>query len=293
MFTDSEATPARVEMLLELVRSMSTRRLDAAAIRQLIQPTGLPGLGKQSDQAGSMIAAARELVLIEDKADGMIRPSRPRDNRSARAAVVEAIDEKVLRDDKIEPWFALFFAFLLGRDGSAAQGPVAGATWEARFEQELFGGITQPNRFNETKYRGLRRWFRYCGLGWHDGDDCFHPNPYERVARQLPVIFSQERELMIDRFIERLSEQCPELDGGYLFLRANPNWDRSTRKVSLGLSHALIDLHLDGILVLNCPLDSDGWNIAKAAPPRDGVHMKSELVSSVRYPAHTRAVDNG
>lgn len=283
MFTDSEATPARVEMLLEVVRKMSSRKLDALTIRQLLQPAGLPGLSSKSDQAGSMIAAARELDLIEDNADGMIRATRTRDNRTARAAVIEAIDERVLDSDKIEPWFALFYAFLLGRDASAASGPEAGTNWEARFERELFGGAKQNNRFNETKYRGLRRWFRYCGLGWHDGDDCFHPHPYERVFRQLPAIFNQVRELPVDEFMARLSERCPELDGGHLFLRANPGWDRSARMVSLGLSHALVDLHLDGGLILSCPLDSDGWSIAKAAPPRDGDHLKSDLVSGVRF----------
>lgn len=293
MFTDSEATPARVEMLLELVRSMSARKLDTATIRQLLQPAGLPDVTSKSDQAGKMIAAARDLDLIEDQAGGMIRASRTRDNRSARTAVVEAIDERVLRDDKVEPWFALFYAFLLGRDESAAAGPEAATRWEARFERELFGGTKQINRFNDTKYRGLRRWFRYSGLGWHDGDDRFHPDPYERVVRQLPAIFNQGPDLPIDGFMERLSEHCPELDGGHLFLRANPNWDRSARTITLGLSHALVDLHLDGILVLNCPLDSDGWSIAKAAPPRDGRHLKSDRVSGVRYAAPKGARANG
>lgn len=293
MFTDSEATPARVEMLLEVVRAMSGRKLDSSTIRQLLQPTGLPGLTSKSDQARSLIGAARELDLIEDHGDGMIRASRARDSRSARVAVIEAIDEKVLSNDKIEPWFALFYAFLLGRDESAAPGPEAASRWEARFERELFGGAKQNNRFNDTKYRGLRRWFRYCGLGWHDGDDRFHPNPYERVLRQLPAIFSQNREMSVDAFIERLSEQCPELDGGHLFLRANPGWQRSARDISLGLSHALVDLHLDGVLVLNCPLDSDGWIIAKAAPPRDKDYLKSDRVSSVRFASAKGALANG
>lgn len=293
MFTDSEATPARVEMLLEVVRSMSDRKLDSSTIRLLLQPEGLPARTSKSDQAGRAITAARELDLIEDHADGMIRASRTRDNRSARTAVVEAIDDKVLRDDKIEPWFGLFYAFLLGRDESAAAGKEAGDHWEARFEREVFGGAKQPNRFNDSKYRGFRRWFRYSGLGWHDGEERFHPNPYERMARQLPAVFNPERDLSIDAFMDRLSQQCPELDGGHLFLRANPNWDRSTRVISLGLSHALVDLHLDGVLTLNCPLDSDGLSIAKAAPPRDGVHLKSDRVSSVRYAPAKGARING
>lgn len=157
----------------------------------------------------------------------------------------------------------------------------------------MFGGKTQPNRFNLSKYRGLRRWFRYSGLGWHDSEDCFHPNPYERLARRLPVIFGEQRELAIDEFMERLSENCPELDGGHLYLKANRGWDRGARSLSLGLAHALVDLHSDGLLRLNCPLDSDGWSLAKAAPPRDGSNLKSDRVSSVALGASAGAATHG
>ena len=95
----------------------------------------------------------------------------------------------MLGDDKIERWFALFYAFLLGRDESAVAGTDAAVKWDTMFQRELFGRVKQPNRFNESKYRGLRRWFRYCGLGWHDGDDRFHPNPYERLSRQLRRLY--------------------------------------------------------------------------------------------------------
>ena len=208
------------------------------------------------------------------------RPAQGRDNRSAKAALLDAIDEKVLGDDKVEPWFALFYAFLLGRDEAA--GKDHGAEWESRFERELFGGVAPRNRFNLDKYRGLRRWFRYSGLGWHDSENSFHPNPYERIERKLRVIFGKARELAIDLFMERLSEACPELDGGHIFLRANAGWSKASRTMSLGLAHALVDLHVDGIIILDCPLDSDGWSMAKAAPPRDAMHLKSDRVAMVR-----------
>jgi hypothetical protein len=290
MFTD-ESTPTRVELLLDVVRSMSDRKLDASVIKQLLQPVGLPGLTAASDQASRTLIAARELELVHEQPDGMIRATQSRDARSPRRAVVDPVDEKILADDKVEPWFAMFYAFLLGLDESAAAG--AGGEWEARFENEVFGGQTQPDRFNATKYRGLRRWFRYSGLGWHDSEDRFHPNPYDRLARRLPVLFRKQLELSIDDFMHRLSEFCPELDGGHLFLKANTGWDRAGRSLSQGLSHALVDLHADGLLILNCPLDSDGWSLAKAAPPRDGENMKSDRVSSVRLGASEAGLARG
>lgn len=293
MFTDTEATPARVEMLLDVVRSMTGRKLDATVIRGLLQPEGLPGRTEASDQAGRTIAAARDLDLIADQGDGMIRPARARDHRSARQAVLEALDQRILSDDSIEPWFALFYAFLLGRDAEAPAGPVPAKEWETRFERELFPSEKPTNRFNDTKYRGLRRWLRYAGLGWHDSAECFHPNPYSRLARQLPAIFESKRELSIDRFMERLAEKCPELDGGLLFQKANPGWEKGARSLTLGLAHALVDLHSDGVLTLDCPLDTDGWSIAKASPPRDSEHLKSDRVASVRYAPTKEAGGHG
>lgn len=285
MFTDTEATPARVEMLLDVVRSMSARKLDAAVIKQLLQPAGLPSLTSSSTQAARTIFAARELELIEEQSDGTIRATRSRDTRSARRAVVEAMDDKILASDDVEPWFALFYAYVLGRDGSAPSDAGAIDQWVANFERDLFPVEKPTNRFNGSKYRGLRRWFRYAGLGWHDAEDCFHPNPYERVARRLPDIFGKDRELPIDLFLQRLSERCPELDGGHIYLKANTSRDRPARMLTLGVSHALIELHLDGALELDCPLDSDGWSIAKASPPRDSTHLKSDKISSVRRAA--------
>ena len=293
MFTDSEATPTRVEMLIDLARTMHGRKFDASTVQQLLQPAGLPGLTAGSAQFRSVLNAAKELGVLKEQDDAMIRFPRAREARSSRELLLEAIDERVLRDDSIEPWFALFYSLLLGRDEAASTGPTAGTYWENRFERDVFGGEKQNNRFNETKYRGLRRWFRYSGLGWHDGEDCFHPNPYERLERQLEPIFSKSSELHVDPFMEKLSEACPELDGGHFFLKANPRWDRGVKVLSLGLSHALIDLHMDGKIQLNCPLDSDGWSISKAEPPRDGVNLKSDRISSVRLTKKSGARQNG
>jgi hypothetical protein len=125
---------------------------------------------------------------------------------------------------------------------------------------------------------------RYAGLGWHDGSDTFHPNPYERLRRKLPEIFSGAARLEADDFMTRLGAICPELDGGALFLEANPDRSDRVRCCSAGLSHALVDLHLDGVLLLDCPPDSAGWSIAAAEPPMDGASLRAERVSAVQFP---------
>ena len=65
----------------------------------------------------------------------------------------------------------------------------------------------------------------------------------------------------------KLNSACLELDGGELFCQANPAWQRSDMKCTLGLSHALVELHLDKVIRLSCPADSSGWIVNEADPP--------------------------
>jgi len=115
----------------------------------------------------------------------------------------------------------------------------------------------------------LHRWLNYVGLGWYDPVDSFQANPYERLLRALPSLFGRQHKLDADRFVTTLGATCPELDGGEIFLQANHEWQSADKKCSLGLSHALIELHLDGVIRLNCPADSAGWSVGEAEPPRD------------------------
>jgi hypothetical protein len=288
MFMDEPTTPARVEVLIDVLRTLQNKGIQAAALRQLFQPKGLPGLTPNSNQATYTISAARQLgVFVEDESGAISLKLNPRDRRSSREVLLEAIDEKVLAMEEVEPWFALFYAYLLHcDDGSAAPGK--GRDWEERFNREVLQDQRVANRFNEAKYIGFRRWFRYVGLGWHDSTNTFQPNPYARIRRKLRDMFGQHQSLESDQFMQRLGEICPELDGGRFFRRANRNYDSTVRTCSTGLSHALIELHLDGLVQLDCPVDSLGWSLTKAMPPRDGQKLRSDRFDSVRRIAPLR-----
>lgn len=277
MFTDKPTTPVRLEALIDLVRNMSGRKLTVDTVKDLMQPSGLPGLSASSSQAADTLSAARQLDLIAEEEDGLIRLSAPRERRSSRDLILQAFDEKVLSSHDVEPWFSLFYAYVLGQNESAGAGQ--GKKWEIEFNNALFKGESVSNRFNETKYIGQRRWMRYVGLGWHDSEDAFQPNPYERVKRALPHIFSRAKALGADDFMWKLASHCPELDGGWIFKRANPGFDEQSRLCSGGLAHALVELHLDGVIALDCPLDSAGWSLEAAQPPRDGTLQSPQFAA--------------
>lgn len=284
MFMDDPITPARVEIVIDVLRASQGRTLKVETVRQLVQPRGLPARTEASAQAAIAIGALRELDLVEDVPGGAIHLKIGRDVRQTRDVLIDALDKKVLATGQIEPWFGLFYAYLLGQENGVAE-PGAGKYWEEQFNRQLFGDERVPNRFNASKYQGFRRWFRYLGLGWHDPADVFQPNPYGRLKRCLAGVFGKDKSLDGDSFMERMSSVCAELDGGEFFKRANKSYEQARKQCSVALSHALIDLHQDGIVSLDCPIDSTGWSIAAAAPPRDEKWIRSDRFDRVHIGA--------
>lgn len=288
MFTDQPVTPLRLETLLDVVFEFaSSNPLSRETLYELVQPDGLPGLKESRGASVQAVRGAIELGLVED-VDGALVPAshlRPRaPGRLAREMVLAALDERVLAAIRVEPWLALFYAYLLGLNGHAS---VArdNQDWANRFNQAVFSAELPANPLNKSKLEKLWRWFVYAGLGWIDPQSVFQCNPYERLLRALPAIFGNDRSLEVDDFMQRLALACPELDGGVIFLQANPRYDKSHRTCTLGLSHALVEMHEVGLLVLQCPADSHGWSIELAEVTRDARTIRSERLSGLDLPS--------
>jgi hypothetical protein len=280
MFTDNPVIPTRLETLIDLLRGLGSRKVSRAALCQLLQPEGLPGVTASSNQANDTVKAAMELGLVEDSQGRIKLLFGANDNRTTRRIILDALDIRVLSSTEVEDYFALFYSYLLYTDEPGAT-IKSGDEWARDFERDVFGGQRPNNPFNNDKYRALRRWMRYAGLGWHDSEDVFQPNPYERLLRRLPAIFANKKKLTGEAFMASLASDCPELDGGSIFKQANRQYDPKSKACTLGLSHALIDLHFDGVIRLHCAQDSRGWNIESAEPPNDGKTMQSGRIDLI------------
>lgn len=268
MFTDSPVTPTRLETLLDTLRNLPpNKRAERKTLVGLLQPRSIFDDESKSSTADQTVVAAKELGLVSEVEEVKLSFER-KDKRSTRRIVLDALDEKVLGDTTIEPHFARFYSYLLflNADGASKKSNDERAV---EFEQHAYGGVRPPNPFNSTKLSGLSRWLAYTGLGWDDPGGTFQPNPYERIRRRLPVIFSEVKKLSGEQFISTLASTCPELDGGNIFRETNRAYQIEAKVCTLGLAHALVDLHLDGVLELYCPADSRGWSIERAEPPSD------------------------
>ena len=281
MFTDSPVTPCRLEILIDVLRDFSRKEWSRTDLISVLQPRGLPDVTPNSDQAKETVAAARELGLLAEDKDS-VRLVAVDKGTSTKEFLLDILDKKVASSTDIEPYYAPFFSYLLQNDNQDAKGR-DGDDWAIRFNQECPLVARAGNPFNKTKYTGLNRWYSYCGHGWEDPSDTFQPNPCGRVKRSLPDIFGRKSKLSADDFMANLALHCPELDGGSIFMNASPQYDPKLKKLTLGLSHALVDLHLDNIIQLNCPVDSRGWSIEAAQPPTDGNLMRSSRIDHVEY----------
>ena len=269
MFTDGPATPVRIEVLLNVLKQ-NIGGLNRGLICSLLQPEPLLERGPEITKAN--IHAVLQLNLAEEKKDVIILSAEYEKKKSFKENILIAADSKILFNWKIEYHLALFYAYYLGLNEKVYERTkFKGEEWADHFNKDVFDSKRQENKFNEVKFNGLHRWMRYLGLGWYDSNDNFQANPYERLLRSLPDIFRNKPRLKGDDFMVQLAEVCPELDGGDVFIKANTykSYDVAEKQCTLGLSHALVDLHEDKIIRLGCPVDSHGWNIGLAQPPRD------------------------
>lgn len=265
MFTDDQATPIRLEFLIETLLHLE-KGIAREQLLRLLQPEALVDGKADFNAAKATLRAGLELQIVKESEGVVALTSKTLKSDSPRAAIQNALDEMVLGGTNVEKYFALYYSYYLGLGKEAADRGDADD-----FNRDVFDDEPQENRFNDTKLAGLNRWFYYTGLGWYDQGKVFHANPYDRLRRALPVIFKSRRSLNARDFMDALAKVCPELDGGELFRRANRKTPQDERTCTLGLSHALVELHLDGLIRLNCPADNDGWSVGAADPlPADG-----------------------
>jgi hypothetical protein len=283
VFMDQPITPGRVEVVIDLLRSLPGKSAPVSSIKRMLQPEGLPGLTDRSDQARWAITACKDLHLVRETDGDATLLIKSGERRSSQALLLEALDVHVLGGKDVERWFAMFYAFLIARGpGEAQAGPgKASEEWDRRFNSEVLGNAEVDNRFNSAKYTGYRRWLRYMGLGWHDSQDFFQPNPMDRLTRALPRIFDEHAVLESDDFMSRLAEECPELDGGAVFRDVNRDFDLGRRECTTAVAAALVEMNGEGKILLECPLDSHGWSLRRVTPARTAA-MPSDRFDRVR-----------
>ena len=260
MFMDKTATSNRLETLAKILTAKNMPVLDETTLNYLLAPTSLPEF--EGSHSKNIISAGREIGLIQYVENTKKVKKLSPNGKNAKEFLLEYLDHSVLSDVIVEPYFARFYSYALAREILLTNNAEAIAELTERAREEI-PGFRGNNRFNDVKLRSYLSWYSYVGLTQvtkKSNPVTSETYPYERIKRKLKDIFKTSKKLAADDFMERLGNNCPELDGGKIFCSVNSNHTSVARTITLGVSNALIELHMNGQIVLDCPLDSDGWN---------------------------------
>lgn len=284
MFIDNPTVPIQLEVVLDVIHAVRSKTASADSIERLLQPKGLPDLTSSSKQAAQHLSAARELALITQDGEGNYRLAKTvREGRpTANQMILEAFDQLVLSDVKIEPWFGRIYAFVVARSRVIPGARAARDDLCTEFNDALPPHIDKANPANSTKLSHYLRWYSYVGLGWHDPVGTFVPDPTVRLRRSLAKIFASSKRLDAADFMSSLSAACPELDAGALFSEvAGSAFNKADRVCTSALAVALRNLHDEGVIQLDCPADSQGWSLERGGSERDNATLKSDRFDRV------------
>jgi hypothetical protein len=284
MFIDNPTVPIQLEVVLDVIHAVRSKTASADSIQRLLQPNGLPDLTSSSKQAGQHLSAARELALITKDEEGNYRLARTvREGRpTANQMILEAFDQLVLSDVKIEPWFGRLYAFVIARSKVIPEGRSARDDLCSEFNDALPPYIDKANPANSTKLSHYLRWYCYVGLGWLDPARSFVPDPTIRLRRSLARIFGTSNRLDAADFMSSLSAACPELDAGALFSEvAGSAFNKADRVCTSALAIALRNLHGEGVIQLDCPADSQGWSLERGGSEFDNATLRSHRFDRV------------
>jgi len=273
-----------LEVVLDVLHAIRSKTASTSSIERLIQPKGLPDLTSSSKQATQHLNAARELRLITQDEEGncrlakTVREGKPTSNQM----ILEAFDQLVLSDAKIEPWFGRIYAFVVARSRIIPGSRGARDDLCTEFSDALPMHVDKANPANSTKLSHYLRWYCYVGLGWYDPAGSFVPDPTVRLRRSLARIFGSSKRMDAADFMSTLAVVCPELDAGALFSEVAASvFNKADRICTSALAIALRNLHDEGVIQLDCPADSQGWSLERSGSERDNETLKSDRFDRV------------
>jgi hypothetical protein len=284
VFIDNPSVPIQLETLLDVLYELRQKTATSETVKSLLQPKGLPDVSSGSAHAANQLSAAKELQLVKQEEGGdfrlaySIRDGKP----SAKEAILEAFDRRVLSSPDVEPWFGRLYSYVIARNGFIPEEKNERDNLCSEFNNALPAEIERKNQLNSTKLSHYLRWYSYTGMGWYDPSKRFILDPTLRLIRALPILFNGSERLDSAPFMSSLAQICPELDGGALFRDMSSDiYNPTNRLCTHALAIALRNLHDDEIIQLDCPKDSQGWSLENGGTVLNQATLQSDRFDRV------------
>lgn len=276
LLNSAQVTPPRLHAMVRLLlRLQSPTRQD---VIDLLQPSAL--VSDQSAAKNIYIAAVNCNIIYEAPDKRLIV--------NGEAAQLESVQDFQLYMQKhvlgvVEPYqpnylFNLYSAWYTAQNERVFH--FVDKDFETRFNEELFQDA-ESRTFNMTKFNGWRTWAAFLGLGWpikpglSGRSEILVPCASNRLKGVLAQLLTQDEQVIkFSLFVERMTELCPELDGGSLFTycwEASRGSERRGNNLSLALSTGLRQLHDSSEIELIRQADAtDIWQLY----PAEGQQIK-------------------
>jgi len=272
----AQIMPGRIHALTRLVAQLQPISRDS--LFDLLQPSNVQ---PSQNASQNILSVASYLKLIVEEDEGIcLHPDINPDKIHQAAYFRQYIGHHMLNITDTEDdnyMFNLFTAWY--------------ATLNAEFMKQsttnliknfnLLVGLESGERaFNTTKWLPWMIWAHFFGWGYPFRTH-FIPDATGRITPLLPVLFDTESpHITIGQFIERLGQQCVELDRGSLHTKMlqSSNKPAHSTSISLMVSVALHELDRSRQIKLEYTADAgDLWNLAS------GVRMDNSTITHIRY----------
>lgn len=152
------------------------------------------------------------------------------------------------------------------------QDPFSPLPWKGEHVSRIIDQVGEADALrtvigNDQRFQNLVYWARWLGfaerIGRTGAAEAVVSDPTEAVARALPGVFRDARELSVQAFVQRLGAAVPVLDGGAarraLLNRLRDDYHPDEKTLSRALSLALKRLDLRGAIQLLKPSDALFW----------------------------------
>lgn len=282
IINNGQITPHRLHVLVKLVARLkkSTRQ----ELLDILQPSSL---SNNQDAAKAVYRAAIRCELIEESDDdetiNLHSKISPTINVESKVAFREILQKRILGvtdPDKDNYLLNLFAAWYAVQDSEVLK--THKREIHINFNGDLFpadsqSGIESGRAFNETKFNSWKTWAIFLGWGY-EYKDILIPLPNERIR---PLIQKFKHQSMpFSSFINKISQDCPELDGGVLYeycWGSSRSAHNKGQNISLMLSTGLRVLHQLKELRLYRQADApDLWQLhpAEGFPIQEITHIE-------------------
>ena len=268
IISSGTVTPFRLHALVRLVHRF--QKISRKELIDLVQPLEL-GLENQETAKEVIKAAINCKLVIEIPSENVIQAgdnlSSLLDPKDFKARMQSSL---LGQADENGPNFLLniFTAWYFVQNENVFQ---FSKDFDKQFNEEVFRDDTERH-FNSTKLNGWKMWASFLGLGWLNKENgIVIPDVHDRIDSLLSNILpiTRKQAVTFGEFITKLTEYCPELDGGVLFKKC---WQYSRQaaadrnRLSLALSTALRVLHDEEKIELIRRADAaENWQLFPAS----------------------------